>query len=119
MVKVSASNNYQNYKQVLTDQKQIARMVAANYTEMKNRDFKKGIIKFIVVLIAYIGGLFVVCCESHKNITVYDRYYQASETLLDSLERQMNWTDATDLGPVYDDYIKARSNVIVVKNEYK
>lgn len=82
-------------------------------------NLNRGLYQLVAILVACIAGLSVVCCETHKNVAVYDRYYQASETLLDSLESQLNWMDTTDPGPVYDNYIKARSNVIIVKNKYK
>ena len=50
------------------------------------------------------------CCAYNK-VHRYERYYEATEKLLDSLEYAYNWTDAYDFGAIYDEYVKARKEV--------
>lgn len=64
---------------------------------------------FIVSMLCSITAtMIMVSCITKKELHKYQQYYQASETLLDSLESNFNWIDAYDPGPAYDEYIKAR-----------
>jgi hypothetical protein len=53
---------------------------------------------------------FALFITAHQ-VKLYERYYQASETLLDSLESNFNWIDAYDPGPAYDEYINAKEDL--------
>lgn len=86
---------------------------------------KSNIAKLAKDLFRRIGGFIVLCCilaslavlfacsSFYKSVQLsnYERYYEATETLLDSLESRLNWMDATDPGPAYDNYIKARKEL--------
>lgn len=86
---------------------------------------KSNIIKLTKDLFRRIGGFVVLCCVlasltvlfacssiyKSAQLSAYERYYEATETLLDSLESRLNWMDATDPGPAYDNYIRARKKL--------
>lgn len=60
-----------------------------------------------------IGTILFACSSIYKSaqLSAYEQYYEATETLLDSLESRLNWMDATDPGPAYDNYIRARKKL--------
>ena len=67
---------------------------------------------FIVSMLCSITAtMIMVSCITKKELHKYQQYYQASETLLDSLESNFNWIDAYDPGPAYDEYIKAKEAI--------
>ena len=64
---------------------------------------------FIVSMLCSItAAMIAVTCVTKKELHKYQQYYQASETLLDSIESNFNWIDAYDPEPAYDEYIKAK-----------
>lgn len=63
------------------------------------------------MLCSITATMIMVSCITKKELHKYQQYYQASETLLDSLESNSNWIDAYDLGPAYDEYIKAKEAI--------
>lgn len=70
-----------------------------------------GMIFLTAALLSLSLIMFVVSCSSQCELHKYQQYYQATETLLDSLESNFNWIDAYDPGPAYDNYIKARKKL--------
>ena len=64
---------------------------------------------FIVSMLCSITAAMIAgTCVTKKELRKYQQYYQASETLLDSIESNFNWIDAYDPEPAYDKYIKAK-----------
>lgn len=86
---------------------------------------KSNVVKLAKDLFRRIGGFIVLCCilasltvlfacasfYKSAQLSNYEKYYDATETLLDSLENQLNWMDATDPGEAYDNYVKARKEL--------
>lgn len=67
-----------------------------------------GMFFIISVLCSITAAMIAVTCITKKELRKYQQYYQASETLLDSIESNFNWIDAYDPEPAYDKYIKAK-----------
>ena len=67
-----------------------------------------GMFFIISVLCSITAAMIAVTCVTKKELRKYQQYYQASETLLDSIESNFNWIDAYDPEPAYDKYIKAK-----------
>lgn len=62
----------------------------------------------IIVLSAIvIGSAYAV----HKEHSMHQAYYQAAETLLDSLELNFNWLDRYDPDEALDNYQTAKDNL--------
>lgn len=70
-----------------------------------------GMVFIVSMLCSITAVMIVVTCITKKELHKYQQYYQASETLLDSLESNFNWIDAYDPGHAYDEYIKAREGL--------
>ena len=70
-----------------------------------------GMVFIVSMLCSITATMIMVSCITKKELHKYQQYYQASETLLDSLESNFNWIDTYDPGPAYDEYIKAREDL--------
>ena len=86
---------------------------------------KKALVNSLKSLIRTVGGLAIIMslllscivllsinsCTASRKIENYQRYYKASETLLDSLESHTTGLDRHNLDEVYNKYYAARKLV--------
>lgn len=85
---------------------------------------KKALVNSLKSLIRTVGGLTIIMslllscivllsvnsCTASRKIENYQRYYKASETLLDSLESTYGWLDDNP-GESYNEYFAAKELV--------
>lgn len=70
-----------------------------------------GMVFVVAALLSASTLAFAVSCSFRYELYKYQRYYQATEILLDSLESNLYWTDAYDGKDAYDNYVNAKKDI--------